>query len=323
MTFAERTAVRAAGIDYRFAGVHLPGAAFHPKLYLCFNDAGATLFVASANLTLSGFRTNVEIVDRLHLSPAGQGDAAAFRALAGYLEGLPVLDAGLPDAVQDELRESAALLRTWLADKTDTGPRLMHSLERPLLEQLGAAVPRDEVQEITVVSPFYDPAVEAIHQLAAAYPGATLNVLRRAASAHLSGRALRPLAGRVEVSDFRLQGRDADRPHAKLLHLKGADRSWLVCGSANLSRPAWLRSALDGGNVEAVTLREGAAAAFAALFHAVQPPQRLELSALVWTHNADEREPAPPFLVEARQDGGHFTVRMAIADEACATPSFR
>ena len=63
-SFSEILALRGLGIDYRVQAVRLPSphAAFHPKLYLTRDAATATLLVASANLTPSGFRRNAEIV---------------------------------------------------------------------------------------------------------------------------------------------------------------------------------------------------------------------------------------------------------------------
>src|SRR5260370_18375142 len=63
------------GIRYRFNPIRLPNqnSIFHPKLYLQFNSKEARLLVASANLTPSGFRANLEIVDELNLSENGQG----------------------------------------------------------------------------------------------------------------------------------------------------------------------------------------------------------------------------------------------------------
>ena len=78
-SFSEILALHGLGIDYRVQPVRLPNpqAAFHPKLYLTRDAATATLLVASANLTPSGFRRNAEIVDRLVLGTRRE-NAGAF-----------------------------------------------------------------------------------------------------------------------------------------------------------------------------------------------------------------------------------------------------
>ena len=328
LTFAERTAVRGAGLDYQFAAIHLPGqyAAFHPKLYLFFHAAGASLFVASANLTLPGCRTNVEIVDRLALGAHGEGDTRAFGSFAEYLEGLVLLDPGLPERIQSEILEAAQWIRQRISQAPESGPHLLHTIERPLLDQLAALVPKEEVEEITIVSPFYDAGAEAIHALAKRYPSASLRVLRRKDPGDLSGSALQPLANRLQVENFRLQGKDKDRPlHAKLVHLRGNHRSWLVCGSANLSRPAWLAAAQAGGNVEAVTVHQGTGAAFSDLFDAVQSSETIDLADLTWLREEpyDRRERASDFrLVDIRDDGAQITVQIAFSHEEWAKADY-
>jgi hypothetical protein len=269
-SFAESTAIRGPGIDYRFAPLHLPNprAAFHPKLYLLFHDAGATLFVASANLTLHGCRRNAEIVDRLDLGHDGTGDARAFAQCSGFLAQLSAIDPGLSPAVRDELLGSAAdldALQFSAAAAAETGPELLHTLERPLLEQVVARVPGTEVTEIVAVSPFFDQQSEAVLALARAFPAARILLHRRPDDpSEINGALLKELRGRLRVFDFRLDGEgNGDRPlHAKWMLLRGTGRAWLLAGSANLSAPAWLRRSgtgkdeADTGNVEVITFRE-------------------------------------------------------------------
>lgn len=259
-TFAEATAVTGPGVDYHLAAVHLPTAfaAFHPKLYMLFHEAGGTLFVTSANLTLPGCRRNAEVVDRLDLFTDGTGDARALRQYAGFLNDLVVLDPSLPSAIRDEITGAAERIRALLpAEVPQTGPEFLHTLEAPLLEQIVARVRREDVQEIVAVSPFFDQQSAALRQLAEAYPDAVLHLHRRPASDNeIHGGALRTLKQRLRVYNFVLDDPGPARPlHAKWVLLRGRTGGWLVTGSANLSAPAWLHSALDGGNVEAVTFR--------------------------------------------------------------------
>ena len=263
-SFADARAVTRIGIDYTFAGVTLPGprAAFHAKLYLTLGKTGAQLIVASANLTSTGARSNLEVVDRLTLTSAGTGDRGAFTSYAELIDDLPVLAPGLrPDALS-ALKRAAKAVRSLLSTEESSGvaedalPRLLHSAARPLLEQLRALVPAQEVTEIVAVSPFYDAGSRAILALAAAYPEASLRIIKdRLATGDIDGRALLPLGKRVRVDRLDSVSRESRRLHAKVLALLGPRTSWLVTGSANLTAAAWLRSARSGGNLEAVTVR--------------------------------------------------------------------
>src|SRR5205823_1497151 len=67
--------------------------------------------------------------------------------------------------------------------------------------------------------------------------------------------ALKPVASRIVIEGLTgIEGKKR-RLHAKLALLRGRTGTWIVAGSANLTRPAWLKTAHEDGNLEAVTLR--------------------------------------------------------------------
>lgn len=263
-SFADASAVTRVGVDYTFAGANLPGprAAFHAKLYLTLGKTGAQLIAASANLTATGVRSNLEVVDRLTLTADGAGDRAAFAEYAELIDHLPILTPSLSRDALRALKRTADAVRQLLSATDgpsmadDNGPRLLHSAARPLLEQLRALVPADEVTEIVAISPFYDGGSRAILALASAYPGASLRVIKdRLATGDIDGRALIPLGKRVRVERLDSVSRSARRLHAKVVAFMGPRTSWLVTGSANLTAAAWLKSASSGGNLEAIVVR--------------------------------------------------------------------
>jgi hypothetical protein len=268
-SFADASALTRVGVDYAIHSVRLPGpsAACHAKLYLLLRPDRARLLVASANLTSCGFVRNLEVVDRLDLEADGTGDREGFTTYLEILHALPRLAPGL-GAAKRSLDRAAAEIQAMLARArgaggagTPTGgPKLLHTGSAPLLEQIKALVPADEVREIIAISPFFDRESSAILALAAAYPRARLRVLKDAeAQGDLNGEALVPLGDRVKVEVIKEADGRARRLHAKAVMFRGTRRAWLVAGSANLTAPAWLRSAADGGNLEAVTLRAATA----------------------------------------------------------------
>src|SRR5438105_1687575 len=96
--FSELGAVSGPGILYRFAPVRfaIPRGSFHPKLYLLASAVESILIVASANLTLFGFRGNAEIAEVLRLDNTGAGDRTAFESYADLLDYLSAIGVGLP-----------------------------------------------------------------------------------------------------------------------------------------------------------------------------------------------------------------------------------
>lgn len=254
----EAGAVRWAGVHYRYYPVRLPryAAAFHPKLYLAAAPEGLSLLVASANLTPSSLYENAEVADLLTLDREGRGDVQAFSDLHGLLEALLELPS---EYLSGDARTSVSgfvdeIARLVMLGREDSGVRLLHTASRPLLSQVSAAIPVDEVREIVCISPFFDGECRAVQAIASAYPTASLRVITRLEPTDLHHDHLASLAGRLEVF-----GLDSPlRLHGKAFLFRAPTRSWLIVGSANLTAPAWLSGMQAGGNLEAVAVREGA-----------------------------------------------------------------
>ena len=255
--------VTGAGTRYRFHPVRLPhkSANFHPKLYLLISGKKVDLLVGSGNLTPSGFRSNAEIVDQLTLSGDRQEDAPAFAQYVAMLRLIPSLDRHLPGPVKEELQKFASDLEQLGASQRSTtaGPWFLHSIEEALLPQVARLVPSSEIKQIVAISPFFDEKSLAILMLANAYPNASIRLLKGTEPDSLNGEALVRLGSRISVEELcsLADGRQR-RLHAKILVLRSNSVEWVISGSANLTRSAWLSSAMSthaSGNVEAVVIR--------------------------------------------------------------------
>lgn len=278
-SFADLAATRHAGVSYAFHRVRLAGrlAAFHPKLYLLAWRDHARLLVASANLTPSGFRSNLEIADELRLVPGEPSDVGAFLSYAELLRALPTVDPDLDERVAARLAAAASLISDLAlrSEERSTPVRLVHNATQPLLEQLRAIVGPNAVQRLSIVSPFFDTRSAGVRALTRSLMAqrseeqsiGTLRLFIDGASAdELDGASLGRMAVKVRVDRvLGVVGEEEHRRrlHAKVLVLEGStgaagesDRAWVVAGSANATCAAWLRAAADGGNLEAITVRE-------------------------------------------------------------------
>jgi hypothetical protein len=252
-------AIEGAGVDYTVEPVRL-ARRFHPKLYLFTKGETASLFVASANLTKSGFRTNAEIVDRLMVSPQTTGDAHALLQYAELLELLPKRYVHFSKSVQNEFGRAANFIRrvTRGAEGTAGGPVFLHNATTPLLDQIASLVPGKDISEIALISPFFDPGCLAVRKLAAAYPAAQIRIIKADEDGNLNGSALKGLKQRLTVETFLGYGKGKRILHGKVAIFKSPVTSWVVTGSANITVAAWLHPAFaeSAGNLEAVVLRE-------------------------------------------------------------------
>jgi HKD family nuclease len=254
-------AIEGAGVDYTLEPVRL-SRRFHPKLYLFTKSDTASLFVASANLTKSGFRANAEIVDRLVVSPEATGDARALLQYAELLELLPKLYAHFSKTVQNEFGRAANFIRrvTKSIEVRTGGPLFLHNATTPLLDQIMSLIPGKDISEVALISPYFDPGCIAIRNLAKAYPNARFRIIKADEDWNLNGAALKGLKQRLTVETFLGYGKGHRTLHGKVAIFKSPATSWVVTGSANLTQAAWLRSAFadKAGNLEAVVLREQA-----------------------------------------------------------------
>lgn len=252
-------AIEGAGVDYALEPVHLPRR-FHPKLYLFTKADTATLFVASANLTKSGFRANAEVVDQLVVSPKATADALALLQYADLLELLCNRYAHFSKSAQHELGRAASFIRrvTQGAKNGPGGPLFLHNAVTPLLQQIIELIPAKDITEVALISPYFDPGCMAIRELAAAYPIARFRIIKADSDGNLNGAALKRIKQRLTIENFVGCGKARRNLHGKVAIFKSPATSWVVTGSANITSAAWLRAAFSqhAGNLEGVVLRE-------------------------------------------------------------------
>jgi hypothetical protein len=128
-----------------------------------------------------------------------------------------------------------------------------------LLAQVRRLIPPPEIKQITAISPFFDNNSLAVLELAETYEKARIRLIKGAQPDSLNGQALTKLGRRITVEEWgQLADGEKRKLHAKLLVLQSDTEEWVVSGSANLTRSAWLSSAISSnsaGNVEAVIVR--------------------------------------------------------------------
>ena len=152
------------GQEYRIVPLGLPSGVFHPKcIYLC-SDEEQVLLVGSGNVTFGGHGRNAEVFEALLPSE----HATAYSDFAAFLETLgtsPNVKIARQDWIDDFAgRASEAAARG--ADNSDTPVRLIHSIKRTGIEQLGeAAAGLGACGSVKVVSPYYDRHGEAVRSL--------------------------------------------------------------------------------------------------------------------------------------------------------------
>jgi hypothetical protein len=255
MVRADPVVVRRAGVHYLDARAVCPGRkAFHPKLFVVVGDGQARVAIGSGNLTMAGWHGNAETWTVLRADEDGGPDTLA--AVSAFLRRLADSDVALSAAAPDALRRVANELAGLPADQP--GPRLLHSLDEPILAQLSPA--DDAVDELMLYAPFHDGQLGGVQAFLDYLAPAAWTVFVQPDTV-VDGPALQALAheqgGRVAWVSRRTSGDDGKPAHdERYWHGKVAQwrtasgETWTLTGSPNLSRPALLERIGAGGNCE-------------------------------------------------------------------------
>ena len=255
--------LRYAGQRYLLmpARTSLKGA-FHPKLILLTSADSGRVFLASSNLTKAGYGRNWEVVTLFEYN-SKKPDPTAWIACRWAFDTLwRIADAsdtsGLALQRLDQLLGTTAWLRQESPLLSSSKVWLLHNLDAPLLGQVLAHYRRDDgspVTEALIVSPFFDASAVAVSELLTECQPKRLCLYTQEDTHSLNPQALASVLGRHDLEfqpyQLELEGRLL---HAKALLLRTGRGTWLVTGSANFSRPAWLHPAAIG-NTEIVVLR--------------------------------------------------------------------
>jgi hypothetical protein len=244
--YADPMLVRYAGTTYLDGrALCRRGGAFHPKLVVITGERSATVAVGSGNLTLGGWHENAELWTILRGD--AEGALGTFHQLAAWLRGLP-RQVRFSARVEDALGRVADALDRLPA--TDPGPRLVSSLERPIIDQL----PAGPVDTLTVATPFLDEQAHAVDALAERLSPQRLEVLVQLGIGVFAGEALAQVLARQQGVALPI---DTSRyHHGKLFEWASAGRRFALTGSPNASAAALLLAMADGGNCELGLLTE-------------------------------------------------------------------
>jgi hypothetical protein len=227
---------------------------FHPKLVLLLGHGRGRLLIGSGNLTFTGFGHNHEVFTCLDWTPDNPELQHLF-AQTWSLVNTALQRWGHSDEARTMLNKMA-YVSDWLASPTEptTEIQLFHTLEDPLIDQCSRALGGEVIERITVLSPFLDGAALALSKLYSRFQPKELRLVlqdERAVGNAEALESLRQAGAPLEVYRF---NDDKRYLHAKIYVFETADASYMLTGSANCTRAAWLATCADG-NFEVALMR--------------------------------------------------------------------
>ncbi len=314
--YAESGLVRHMNQRYLAEGIFCPQAA-HAKLIMLTNAEEGCLLVGSGNLGLQGYASRGELFTRYEYNVEQQETLAAFRIAIQLVEGL-----GSRGFISDAaIRYFRRMLTAtpWLYKSTDESWRpVRHNLLQSFIDQLVGEVGDEPVEELLILSPFYDEEAVALAELLERLKPAQCTLLVQDGVTSVKPEALRRVidasTAQCQVRVFSGMEEPNEYFHAKLYLLKLADRAICLQGSPNLSQVA-MRWPVAQGNVEIANLLTGVRDAFDYLFDSLQiEPEIGDLDTLALSFQKDpkerESEAAGWRLLSGEWHGDELTLRV-------------
>ena len=260
-----------SGAGLRYVCTPLPRTGWgvqHAKVLLMAGAKRGRLLIGSGNLTLHGYGRNLEIYSHFEYN-ADDGtneQRYPFFQIWQLIEKL---------ATQHEIscagRNQIQFLQqtaSWLEVVPSVPPdfRVWHNHDQSILKQLitwraERGLAEQPVQDIRVISPYFDQDVGALESLTDRLLPDNIRINLDPDLTNLDGslaaKCWQGLGTKIDVSGIGPSSQTSQNRHvhAKAIIGQESDGAWCITGSANLTRPALLKTWLDGGNLELVTFQ--------------------------------------------------------------------
>jgi HKD family nuclease len=233
--------ISAAGLEYLVIPMRGRGA-FHPKAYIAAGSKHTRVFVGSGNLTTAGFGRNLEIFSRFE---TGQAVTTSVLAeLRGYVDD-QVRRYGIDNGPLQPYLDAAFGRET----KPLMAPEVL--LDGPACWKLFSSL---RVDELTILSPFFDGEAKAVRSLAKACGASKVRVITDLRSTTLTRNAALTL--QAEAVSLDVLDAEPRALHAKVVLARTESDEYLaMAGSINASNAAW-----HGTNAELGVILHGESA---------------------------------------------------------------
>ncbi|HPO87480.1 MAG TPA: hypothetical protein PLN86_16700 [Candidatus Hydrogenedentes bacterium] len=226
--------------------------AFHSKIILLLGSDRARLLVGSGNLTFHGYGDNLEVFIQSDWTSESRETQGIFSDAWNLIFAAQKRWGHFEQA--DLMLEKANQQSPWLHESGQKpNSRLISSLNAPLLEQLSEYVGEQEIEKITILSPFLDLKAKAIQNIYQKFKPRRINLVLQNNKTCGDVRALNQLRKSGVPVNFYSFDEPYRYAHAKIYAFEGKDETTLAIGSANCTQAGLLADSATG-NLETLLL---------------------------------------------------------------------
>lgn len=234
---------------YNFLPIYETGV-FHPKIILLTGVKHGLLIIGSGNITSSGLSTNDEIWGAFHLDNIGNENAPLFGAVWSYLQTYLKQSLGFVQQKIEWIHKHSPWLNElpvsydWinLSSLGNTVKFIANSNEQSSFKKLVDSLPENGIEELTIVSPYFDKSGSQLIQFINQFNPSKVNCLIDSISGTIPSEINEQIASQINFYNWSDCRGDFDsiynRLHAKIFHFKTIEEEYLLIGSANATSAA-------------------------------------------------------------------------------------
>ncbi len=207
---------------------------FHSKIVLLFGEEEGALVVGSGNLTFSGLSNNEEVWNAFHVAGNDSVHYPLFLKTWNYIKEVLHDASSLVEKQLGWITEQSFWLQDkdyadWVTLESEEECSIIYnSTTSGILDDIARAIGDANVEEITVIAPFYDTDGNAIKELEKRFKPNRLNCILDLQ------RQSAPFALLNANTDIAFYKHTASNPlHAKIIEFQTDNGTWFLSGSAN------------------------------------------------------------------------------------------
>lgn len=312
------------GKEYSITTVETKGA-FHPKINFFVGDEAVLMVFGTGNLTVCGHGKNHEAFTGFMVDESNLLHRPLIEESWQYISKFTKYSS---DFERNRILNEIPANSTFLEPSYKVIPHCMHLVhdglnaallyneaESSILQQIANLIPLNEVQKLTILSPYFDECGESLITLSELCPNAKINVLI-SKNCTLPPSNI-PKNNRIEFYDFnetkrgKLTFRTYDRLlHAKIYHFKTNDSEYCIVGSANATVAGLGTLTKRGVNEEFCVLYQSSKLNFLSLLGLTKRKKIDMPIGRVNCYNNSTDEPKSKFIIcSAQYEAGYLRVK--------------
>lgn len=245
------------GRHYHLIPIYPKNGVFHPKIFLFLskNRKKSTLFIGSANLTMTGFTKNAEMISKIFSGDTAQiNNFVTIRDFFGSL----INDGFLLEMQAIKIFKNAF---SFLPDKInkDENPSciVIHNMKSAIIPEIIKEIENEKFPSATLLSPFFSNDSGLIEFINSNLDIGKFRIALQKNNHNLTNpQSIIDYLSRngvnFEFVEAKFAEDDSRIIHSKILYLDGP-KEYLLMGSANMTRHALLMNASQG-NIECSVL---------------------------------------------------------------------